>query len=113
MPEVIRSALWIALGNMKNPLFSQRFDLSALHENGKSYQYVVHTQKDSEYRKEYKIEFDIVINVVYNKSNINRGKNNMQVNTGGKRNEKDLTEEQLRKVTEYAVYLGMPEGEKA
>ena len=58
VPEVMRSTLWIALVNMKNPSFSQRFDLSALHENGKNYQHIVHTQKGSEYRKEYKIEFE-------------------------------------------------------
>jgi len=33
----------------------------------------------------------------------------MQVSTGGKRNEKELTKEQFQKVKEYAIYLGMPE----
>jgi len=33
----------------------------------------------------------------------------MQVNTDGKRNEKDLTKKQFQKIKEYAVYLGMPE----
>ena len=33
----------------------------------------------------------------------------MQVSTGGKRNEKHLTQEQLQKVKEYAIRLGMPE----
>ena len=33
----------------------------------------------------------------------------MQVSTGGKRNEKDLTDEQFQEIKKYAVYLGMPE----
>jgi len=33
----------------------------------------------------------------------------MRVNTDGRRNEKELTEEQLKKIIEYAVSLGMPE----
>ena len=32
----------------------------------------------------------------------------MQVSTGGKHNEKDLTDEQFREIKEYAISLGMP-----
>ena len=56
VPEAVRSALWIALDNMSNPAFNQRFELTALQVNGKPYQHIVHTQKDSTYREEYKFE---------------------------------------------------------
>ena len=61
VPEVIRNALWIALDNVKNPNFNHRFELSKLQINGKPYQRIIHTQKDSAYREEYKFELQAPI----------------------------------------------------
>jgi len=56
VPEVIRNALWIALDNLDNPGFNHRFDLHSVQKNGKPYQRIIHTQKDSAYRKEHRFE---------------------------------------------------------
>ena len=56
IPEVIRKSLWIALANMKNPSFKQRFDLHGLQTDGKAYQQITHMQEKPAYQKEYKFE---------------------------------------------------------
>jgi hypothetical protein len=56
VPEVIRNALWIALANMKQPDFKQRFDLHSTQKNGQTYQRIIHTQNDSAYQKKYEFE---------------------------------------------------------
>jgi len=62
IPEVIRNALWIVLANLKQPSFSHHFELKTLYcPNGTVYQNIIHTQKGSVYRKEFKFKTEVAI----------------------------------------------------
>ena len=74
IPELLRNSLWIALANVKKPSSSHRFELSVLRMDEKVYQYIIHTQRDSTYWKEFRFETespvdDMTVHIVGFESN--------------------------------------------
>lgn len=64
IPEAVRNALWIALDNMTNPNFNQRFALNAVQTGDTVCQHIIHTQKDSQYKKEYTLKLECPVDAM-------------------------------------------------
>ena len=53
IPEAIRSVIWFMLQELDAPSSKHYFELSPTQVKGEAHQHIIHTQRDTAYRREF------------------------------------------------------------